>query len=178
MNLEEKSWLGIIGDRASGKTTLAPRLAEEMGMPWFDLDEVIAARVGRDHHSFFRIYGERRFREQEELALHDLPRSPIILACGGGICSNQPAMKVLIQKARFLYLNIPQKILLERRKAGVDQRPLLKNFQSVEEEIESLYQSRKETYLRYAQWVVEWEGEDREGMVRKILNRWKNANGV
>lgn len=171
-------WLSIIGDRASGKTTVLARLAEEMNLPSYDLDEVISRRVGRNHNAFFKLYGERRFREQEELALHSLPNSPIVVSCGGGTCFNTAAMKLMRKKARFLFLDVPASVLISRRKNGEDSRPLLKNYQSIEEEVSGLYESRRETYLRIADWTIPWKGENQEMMVTKILNFFKQEYGL
>jgi shikimate kinase len=164
-----RKWIALIGDRASGKSTISARVAQELGLDSYDLDLVLAQRVGRDHHSFFRLYGETRFREQEELALWDLPRFSLVLATGGGVCSNPLAMKVLSERAQFLYLDVCKSELLRRRLSKPDSRPILEGFSSVEEEVSALYINRREQYRQRSDWTVSWQGEDVEGMVRKVL---------
>ena len=149
-----------------------------MKLPSYDLDDVISRRVSRDHNDFFKLYGERRFRDQEELALHSLPNSPTLLSCGGGTCFNQLAMKLLSKKARFLFLDVPSAVLVARRKLGGDPRPLLGKFQSIEAEVAALYQSRRETYRRVADWTISWQGEDQEKMVAKILTYFREEYGL
>lgn len=74
--------LYLYGPPASGKTTMAKRLAKEFGRMYADLDEEIASRAGRSIPEIFASGGEKEFRRLESIALREV-RAPIV-ALGGG----------------------------------------------------------------------------------------------
>jgi shikimate kinase len=75
----------IAGPPGSGKSTVGPLLAEQLGVAFRDSDDDIVARAGRSITDIFTTDGEPAFRELEEqviaeaLAAHDG-----VLSVGGG----------------------------------------------------------------------------------------------
>src|SRR5258708_40124148 len=59
----------LFGPMGSGKTTIAPLVASELGRPWIDIDAEVEARAGRSIQEIFENEGESRFRELERKAL-------------------------------------------------------------------------------------------------------------
>lgn len=74
--------LYLYGPPASGKTTLAKRLAREFGRMYVDLDEEISLKAGRTIPEIFATDGESAFRRLESAALREAA-TPIV-ALGGG----------------------------------------------------------------------------------------------
>lgn len=74
--------LYIYGPPASGKTTLARRLAKEWGREYVDLDEAIVAKTGMSVPEIFERFGETGFRRIESETLRET-EAPIV-ALGGG----------------------------------------------------------------------------------------------
>ena len=83
---ESKGTLYLTGMPACGKTTVGRLLAEQIGRPFRDLDEVIEAREGCDIPTIFATHGEEYFRRLEREALVYLAETlpSAVVATGGG----------------------------------------------------------------------------------------------
>ena len=78
----ETKTLYLYGPPASGKSTMARRLAAEFGRMYVDLDEEIERRAGMTVRDMFSRSGEAAFRKAESEALRSVD-APIV-ALGGG----------------------------------------------------------------------------------------------
>ncbi len=75
----------LIGYMGCGKTTLGEVLAQQMGVPFIDLDEYIERQQGMTIVEIFVREGEERFRQLETAALGEVAAMDgVIIACGGG----------------------------------------------------------------------------------------------
>ena len=78
----------LTGAPASGKTTLGRLASERLGVPFFDLDEVIVEATCKTIPEIFAEVGEPAFRDIEADALARTVRtapSSSIVSLGGGI---------------------------------------------------------------------------------------------
>ncbi len=74
----------IIGFMGSGKTFLGKKLAENLNLPTFDLDQEITREQNCSIKEIFRTEGEDTFRKIESHILLNWHKEGII-ATGGGI---------------------------------------------------------------------------------------------
>ena len=74
----------LVGYMCSGKTTLGRELALQLGVDFYDLDEMIEERAQMRATEIFAQLGEPRFREMEREALRMVAGAPAVVACGGG----------------------------------------------------------------------------------------------
>ena len=150
----------LIGLRRAGKTTVGRQLAEGLGLPFTDLDEVIADRAGRPVAEIILKEGEAAFRRIEGEALALLaPRGPVVLACGGGTPMCEENRELLAGFGRVLYLRISVAELLRRLGADADvsSRPPLLDC-APEQEVRDLWEARDPTFAQWAHGVVNGEG--------------------
>ena len=116
-----------------GKTSLGKKVARKMGIPFLDLDEVIAKNEGRSVAEIFENQGENAFREKERQILLDYIQNPesFLMACGGGTPCFFNNMQLMNENGITVYLNLSPARLIGRlknaRENATDVRPLLKN---------------------------------------------------
>jgi len=116
----------LVGFMGSGKSHWGKRLAEHLGRPFFDLDEVIEAGEGLTVSTLFSSIGENGFRELERRYLHQMEHQPpSIVATGGGTPCFFDNMAWMNAQGTTVYLKISMPILHQRLVAGKGKRPLL-----------------------------------------------------
>ena len=108
----------LIGAPASGKTTLGRRLADSLGVSFYDLDEEICASSKRSIPEIFATDGEEAFRDIESKVLEDVVRSApsaAVVSLGGGALL-KPENRALCEKSGDVFcLDNPDIGELERR---------------------------------------------------------------
>src|SRR4051794_29603842 len=91
----------LVGARGSGKTTVGRLLADRLGWPFIDADDVIEARAGRSVTGIFAAEGEVGFRDREAAVLAEAAGlSRHVIATGGGAVL-RPATRELLRSAGF-----------------------------------------------------------------------------
>ena len=115
----------LVGFMGSGKSTIGRRLAEELGLPFADLDDDIEAVAGRPIADIFWTDGEAGFRDAEHSALAARVRSgaAIVLALGGGAFTFARNRELLAGAGTSVWLDCPFEVALRRVK-GFAHRPL------------------------------------------------------
>ena len=112
----------------SGKTTVGRIVADALGCPFLDLDEVIVKKAGRSIPEIFEADGESGFRRLEKQALEKTvakyAESTVVLALGGGTVTIPGAVELLQQKTLCIYLQAPLETLEARLEGQKDGRPL------------------------------------------------------
>jgi len=109
----------------AGKTTIGRRVADALGLPFFDLDHVIEERNGATVALIFELEGEIGFRKRESDALKELSaHHGIVLATGGGAVLDADNRNLLTQHGFVVWLraSVDQQLA---RLARDRKRPLL-----------------------------------------------------
>lgn len=115
-----------------GKTAIGTRLANQLSLPFFDLDHEIEALLGHSVSDIFEKYGEPHFREAErKIIARLLGGPPCILASGGGAFIQDDIRRLIKERAISVWLKADFDVLLERvsRKKT---RPLLERGNKAE----------------------------------------------
>lgn len=140
----------LIGMPGSGKSTFGKSLAKELGMDFFDADDVLEEREARSIKSFF-AESEEAFRTAETRTLKYLATlGGAVIATGGGAVKREQNMQLLKQSGVVVFIDrVPQKILacIEG-----DARPLLA---ADKQRIFTLYDERIALYRQYADYIVD-----------------------
>lgn len=118
----------LIGYMGVGKSTLGKRLANALGLPFYDLDREIEKTESLSINEIFAKKGELHFREMESRLLKDFcfRRQPFVLATGGGAALLKGNMDTMKDAGLTLWLDMPMETVLSRL-AHSEDRPLLKN---------------------------------------------------
>ncbi|HSM99884.1 MAG TPA: shikimate kinase AroK [Rudaea sp.] len=117
--------LFFVGPMGAGKSTLGKRVAESLGLPFFDLDHEIQEQCGADIALIFDIEGECGFRRRESAMLAEFAaREGIVLATGGGAILDAHNRATLRERGFVVFLETTVDEQLERL-ARDRKRPLL-----------------------------------------------------
>ena len=120
----------LIGFMGSGKTHWGKTLAAQLGIPFFDLDEIITAKENRMVSEIFSVFGEEYFRQKEKETLEALigDHELMVLSCGGGTPCFFNNIDTMKKYGIVVWLNTHADIILHRLMKEKAKRPLLKNI--------------------------------------------------
>lgn len=76
--------LVLVGPPGAGKTTIGRLVADRLGVPFSDTDELVEERAGRSVSDIFVLDGEPAFRQLEREAVVEALQRPGVVALGGG----------------------------------------------------------------------------------------------
>ncbi len=158
----------LVGFMGSGKSTVGPHLAQRLGRPFVDLDDVIEAEAGQSVAEIFSSEGEAGFRERESRCLQRaLAGDGSVVAVGGGAPIPEDNW-VRIRSGNTVVALMAEPAELARRLNGSTDRPLLQaGAPSV---IASLLPSRLPRYLE-ADLVIKTDGIDPVEIAERVHNR-------
>lgn len=124
----------LIGYMGSGKTTLGSLLAENLNIPFYDLDGYIVKEEGLSISDIFNTKGEIYFRNLEHKTLKELLASEkdMVLSLGGGTPCYAGNMNLLLKNGTSIYLQYPLGALVDRLWESKEQRPVVAHLESKE----------------------------------------------
>ena len=138
----------LCGLPGSGKSTLGPLLAAQLGLAFVDLDAEIERETGASVASLFGREGEAAFRARETSlarALADGPRR--VIALGGGTLGSRAARLAVRRSGHLLWLAASSALCVSRI-GDASSRPLLKGDPAAR--LEALAAARDPLYARLA----------------------------
>jgi shikimate kinase len=122
---KEPRHLWLLGLSGSGKSTVGPRLARALAMPWVDTDAEIARESGKPIPEIFQEEGEEGFRQRESRILEKIAAGPAsVVSCGGGVVIRKTNRHRMTSTGLRIYLQADPAILARRLRTSQD-RPLL-----------------------------------------------------
>lgn len=145
----------LCGFMGCGKSTVAPLLAQMLGMQTVDMDVLIEQQEGRTISSIFAKEGETAFRDIESAMCKKLSLSSnlIISAGGGAVLREQNVQALRSNGGVIVLLDVPKEILIERLR-GDTTRPLLAK-DDLEATITRLMAARMPIYRACADIIVD-----------------------
>ena len=119
----------LTGFMGGGKTTVGRLLADALGCPFMDLDDLIVKKAGKSIPDIFAQDGEPAFRQLEAQVLRKTvekyAESTVVLALGGGAVLAPASAALLHEKTVCIYLRATPDTLLARLAGETAGRPLL-----------------------------------------------------
>ncbi len=146
LKLKRTPGLYLVGFMGSGKTTVGPMLADELGWSFLDIDVEIVADQQMSIPAIFEQRGEPEFRRIEsELILNRVRLvqrgRPMVIALGGGAFTQKNNFELIEENGVTVWLDCPFEVV--RARIGADpNRPLARDPQAMAE----LFELRREAY--------------------------------
>lgn len=132
----------LVGFMGSGKSTVGPLLAKQLGRPFHDLDTLIEKEQQMSISEIFESRGEPFFRDLEShLLAETVSFPPAVIALGGGTFLRAFNRELVAKNGASVWLKIPFQ-LAEERCRKMTSRPLARDPQ----QFRSLFYSRERSY--------------------------------
>ncbi len=162
----------LVGLSGSGKSRVGQLLAERLGWPFVDTDDLVTEREGRSPADLIPERGEPAFREIEARVVAEAAtREPVVIATGGGAFQRAENRRALGQRGYICYLDATPGEIARRLRDDPDgpTRPLL--GEDLEGRLEELNAERRPAYLLADLWVPV-QLPDPQAAVNRILRGW------
>lgn len=141
--------IALLGLRGAGKSTLGARAAKALGVPFVELDALVAKHAGMSLPVIFEMHGEAHFRRLEREALRKFlaDTSAAVLATSGSIVNDRETYALLRKHAKTIWLRADPGDHLRRVVAQGDLRPM-QGRPAARRELEELLRARKRLYAQ------------------------------
>ncbi|MBK7456368.1 MAG: 3-dehydroquinate synthase [Anaerolineales bacterium] len=135
----------LYGPPGTGKSTIGKKLAQNLNLPFIDLDRVIETNAGMPISQIMEQQDELTFRDLESTALRNLLNEKAsVVALGGGALLRDENRNIAESNGKVLLLMAELSTLLERLHYEAGNRPLLAG--DLHEKLTSLLSKRAEHY--------------------------------
>ncbi len=157
----------LTGFMGSGKTTVGRILADALGCPFLDLDDLIVKKGGKSIPDIFAQDGEPAFRQLEARLLRQTVEkygeSTAVLSLGGGAVTTPASATLVHEKTVCIYLRATLDTLLERLAGESAGRPL------ADASLAERLAAREPLYEKTAHVVIDTDGLTPEDVSDEII---------
>ena len=166
---ERKERIALIGLRGAGKTTLGRRLAERLGVPFFDMGVEIERESGMSLSEIFSLSGQAAYRRLERRALERLlERQPrAVIETGGSLVSEPGTYELLLANCTTVWVKAAAEEHMSRVIAQGDERPMAGNEEAMAD-LRRILAERDPLYAK-ADAVVDTEGKSEAASFAELL---------
>ena len=141
--------IALVGLRGAGKSTLGRMLAEDLRVPFIELDRVVERMAGCDVGEIHSLYGAAAFRRYELRALEDTiaAHERAVIATGGGLVTEPATYDFLRSRCFTVWLRASPDDHMKRVIAQGDLRPMAGNAEAMDD-LKRILATREGDYAR------------------------------
>ena len=165
----------LIGYMGAGKTTLGKALAQELDLPFIDLDWYIEERFHKTVGEIFSERGEDGFRELEKQMLHEVAEfENVIVSTGGGTPCFFDNMPFMNDCGKTVFLDASIEALFRRLQLAKHSRPLLRDKNDAELRafiVEAL--DKRRFHYAQARYVIGADELESKEQIKSTIDRLK-----
>jgi XRE family aerobic/anaerobic benzoate catabolism transcriptional regulator len=161
--------IALIGLRGAGKSSVGKLLAEELSVPFFELDRLVEEASGVSMNMVFDLYGQSGFRRFERRCLEELleRESAFVLATGGGIVSESETYRRLRESCFTVWLRATPEEHMSRVISQGDMRPMSQHPEAMSE-LKQILADRESLYGR-ADLTMHTSGRTVESIEQEVM---------
>ncbi len=169
--------LVLVGYRGTGKSAIAHKLSELLGMSRVSLDEEIVRQAGKPIPEIVAASGWVYFRDLEEQICRKFgAQQGIIIDCGGGVVEREANIASLRVGGRVFWLRARPSTIVARI-GGDKSRPSLTGSKSFTEEVEEVLARREPLYRQVAHETVVTDGRSIDDLAATVVASFRSAKG-
>ncbi|MCX7901836.1 MAG: helix-turn-helix transcriptional regulator [Burkholderiaceae bacterium] len=130
-----KRRIALIGLRGAGKSTLGKMLADDLDVPFVELNRDIERVAGASIAEIHNLYGPTAYRRYERRALEEAIQlyQDAVIATPGGIVSEPVTFNLLLSHCFTVWLRARPEEHMQRVQAQGDLRPMAGNEEAMED---------------------------------------------
>jgi XRE family aerobic/anaerobic benzoate catabolism transcriptional regulator len=164
----ERKFVVLLGLRGAGKSSIGPRLAERLGVPFVELDQRVEQAAGMPLGAVFELQGELFYRRLERETLRQLLADApgAVIAAGGSIVTDSETFELIKRSAVTVWLKARPEDHMQRVVEQGDVRPM-KNRPDAMAELKALLRARTPLYAQ-ADHVVDTSLSGLDGAVETL----------
>lgn len=162
----------LVGLSGVGKTSVGKILADRLGWPFVDTDELVTVREGKHPAELIPERGEAAFREIEAAVIAEAAQQvPAVIATGGGAFQRAANRAALGERGYICYLDATAGEIARRLSEDAEGpvRPLIADDPIAR--LEELAEERRPSYLLADLWVPV-QMPDPQLAAARILRAW------
>ncbi len=160
--------LVLIGIRASGKSNIARRIAEDLGWKVYSLDAMLEEQFGEPIAQYVEKYGWQEFRQAELGIAQSLQDTmECVLDCGCGIVEQSQAIDSLREHSFIVHVTADIETIIQRLERKQN-RPLLSGA-TIRDDVVSNYTRRQPLYEQYAHATVDTTHASKDDSAKQVL---------
>lgn len=127
--------IALIGLRGAGKSTLGQMLADDLDVPFVELNSVIERVAGCSLSEIHNLYGPTAYRRYERRALEETVQlyADAVIATPGGIVSDAATFNLLLSQCFTVWLRAAPEEHMQRVIAQGDLRPMSGNLEAMKD---------------------------------------------
>jgi len=148
-DLARRGRIALIGLRGAGKSTLGSKLAEDLGIPFVELDREIEKDAGMDLAEIFSLYGQTGYRRIEKKTLDRVLQEhlQVVISIGGGVVSEKETYDQLLASCFTVWIKAHPEEHMSRVVAQGDFRAMADNAEAMED-LRRILEAREPLYRR------------------------------
>jgi XRE family transcriptional regulator, aerobic/anaerobic benzoate catabolism transcriptional regulator len=161
--------IALIGLRGAGKSTLGRSLADELGLPFVELDRLVEQDYGARIPDLIEMAGLATFRRYERACLDRVidQQEAAVIATAGGIVSNAETFALLLRRTHTVWIKARPDEHMSRVMQQGDFRPMAQNREAMADLV-AILDARAPDYAR-AQVELDTSGDTVERSFEKLL---------
>lgn len=127
--------IALVGLRGAGKSTLGQMLADDLDVPFVELNSVIERVAGCSLSEIHNLYGPTAYRRYERRALEETVQlyADAVIATPGGIVSDAATFNLLLSQCFTVWLKASPEEHMQRVIAQGDLRPMSGNQEAMKD---------------------------------------------
>jgi XRE family aerobic/anaerobic benzoate catabolism transcriptional regulator len=165
-----KPYITLIGLRGAGKTTLGRRLANQRGVPFFELDREVEREYGATIGEILQLHGQPGYRrfERESLQIVLSQNAAAVIETGGGLAADPETLPLLLEHSIAVWVRASPEEHMQRVIDQGDLRPMARSREAMRE-LKDILKAR-EPFYRQAHLHLTTSGKTADQSFEELLS--------